>query len=71
MSAAAVVQPMRADQVYRAKDAARLLGIGRSTFYTIAWFKSKRVRVTDGTVGYLASDIALYQTIRRGIDRGV
>jgi predicted DNA-binding transcriptional regulator AlpA len=59
------------EQVYRADDAAKLLGIGRSTFYTIVWFKSRKVRMTDGTVGYLASDLALYQSLRRGVERGV
>lgn len=57
---------MTAQQTYRAKQVARLLGIGRSTFYTIAWFKERKVRTTEGTVGYLESDVALYQTIRRG-----
>lgn len=60
-------RPLRPEQTYRAADAARLLGISRSTFYTLAWFKSRKVRTSDGTVGYLASDVALYQSLRRGL----
>jgi hypothetical protein len=59
--------PLTVEQVYRVADAARVLGIARSTFYTIVWFKSRKVRMTDGTVGYLASDLALYQSLRRGL----
>lgn len=55
------------EQVYRAEDAAKLLGVSRSTFYTLAWFKSRKVRMSEGTVGYLASDVALYQSLRRGL----
>jgi predicted DNA-binding transcriptional regulator AlpA len=55
-----------ADQTYRAKTAAQVLGVSRATFYRIKWFRSKKVRMSDGTVGYLASDIALYQAMRRG-----
>lgn len=62
---------LTAEQVYRAADVARLLGIARSTFYTIVWFKSRKVRITDGTVGWLASDVALYQSLRRGLPDGV
>lgn len=66
MSETASAIKMTPDQVYRAKDAAKLLGISRSAFYTIAWFKTRKVRLTDGCVGYLASDIALFQSLRRG-----
>ena len=56
---------LHADQVYRAADVARLLGVSRSTFYTLDWFKSRKVRITKRAVGYLASDIALYQALHR------
>ncbi len=38
----------------------RLANIDRSTFYRIAFFKTRRVPVTKGRVGILASDIDLY-----------
>jgi predicted DNA-binding transcriptional regulator AlpA len=57
---------MRAEQVYKAEEVAALLGISRSTFYTLVWFKSRKVRTSEGTVGYLASDVALYQSLNRG-----
>lgn len=57
----------RGEQTYRASEAARLLAVSRATFYRIAWFKSRRVRLTTRRVGYLASDIALYQALRRGL----
>lgn len=56
---------LTAEQIYRPAEVAKLLGIARSTFYTIAWFRSRKIRMTDGTVGYTASDVALYQTLRR------
>jgi len=58
-------QTVRADQVYRAAEAAKVLGVSRSTFYTLDWFKSRKVRITKRAVGYLASDIALYQALNR------
>lgn len=58
---------LRAEQTYKADEAARLLGISRSTFYTLAWFKARKVSTSEGTVGYLASDISLYQSLRRGV----
>jgi predicted DNA-binding transcriptional regulator AlpA len=67
MSERATAPKLTPEQVYRAEDAAKLLGVSRSTFYTLAWFKSKKVRISDGTVGYLASDLALYQSLRRGL----
>jgi predicted DNA-binding transcriptional regulator AlpA len=57
---------MRADQLYTASEVAKLLGIGRSTFYTLAWFKTKKVRVTRRVVRYAASDIQLFQQLQRG-----
>jgi predicted DNA-binding transcriptional regulator AlpA len=58
--------PMRAEQTYKAEEVARLLGISRATFFRLAWFKARKVRTSAGTVGYLASDVALYQSLRRG-----
>jgi predicted DNA-binding transcriptional regulator AlpA len=59
--------PMRAEQVYSAEEVAKLLSVSRATFYRLAWFKARKVRTSVGTVGYLASDVALYQSLRRGI----
>lgn len=56
-----------AEQTYRAEEVAQLLGVSRATFYTIVWFKGKRVRVSAQRVGYLASDVAMYQAMRRGL----
>lgn len=57
----------RAEQVYRADEVAALLGISRATFYTLAWFRARKVRVSARCVGYLASDVTLYQALRRGL----
>lgn len=66
----ATARTMTPEPIYRAAAVARLLGISRSTFYTLAWFKARKVRTSDGTVGYLASDITLYQSLRRGLPEG-
>lgn len=63
MSAALKIE---AEQTYKAEEVAKLLGISRSTFYTLAFFKARKCRTSEGTVGYLASDITLYQRQRRG-----
>lgn len=57
---------MTAEQVYNTEEVAALLNISRSTFYTLVWFKSRKVRTSKGTAGYLASDVALYQSLQRG-----
>lgn len=63
-----VVAPIvAAEQSYAAREVARILGISRATFYTLAWFKSKKVRPSPGTVRYLASDVSLYQSLNRGL----
>lgn len=56
-----------AEQLYTADEVARLLGVSRATFYTIVWFKSRKVRVSAQRVGYLASDVSLFQSLRRGL----
>jgi predicted DNA-binding transcriptional regulator AlpA len=60
-------QVKTAEQTYSAADVARLLGISQATFFRIAWFKSRKVRLSAQRVGYLASDVSLYQTLRRGV----
>jgi predicted DNA-binding transcriptional regulator AlpA len=57
---------MTPDQLYTAEQAAALLGVSRSTFYALSYFKSRKIRTSEGTVRYSASDIARYQLIRRG-----
>jgi predicted DNA-binding transcriptional regulator AlpA len=56
---------MHAEQMYKAEEVADLLGISRATFYRLVWFKGRKIRTSAGTVGYLASDVALYQSLRR------
>lgn len=58
--------PLRVEQTYKAEEVAKLLGVSRATFFRIVFFKNKKIRTSVGTVGYLASDIALYQSLRRG-----
>lgn len=55
------------DPIYRANDAAKLLGISRASFFRIVFFKDKKVIIGERSVGYLASDLALYQSLRRGL----
>jgi len=55
------------DQTYSAAEVARLLGISQATFFRLAWFKGRKVRVSAQRVGYLASDVTLYQSLRRGV----
>jgi predicted DNA-binding transcriptional regulator AlpA len=62
-----IARRIEAEQTYSAEEAAAKLGISRATFYTLSWFKSKKVRVSTGRVGYLASDITLYQSLNRGV----
>lgn len=57
---------IEAEQTYSAEETAAKLGISRATFYTLAWFKTKKVRISTGRVGYLASDITMYQSLNRG-----
>ena len=57
---------MRADQVYSAREVAALLSLSRASFYRLAWFKSRKLRLSAKRVGYLASDVALFQTLRKG-----
>ncbi|HXU02138.1 MAG TPA: hypothetical protein VN903_14310 [Polyangia bacterium] len=57
---------METQQVYKAEEAASILGISRATFFRLVWFKSRKIRTSKGTVGYLASDVALYASLRRG-----
>jgi predicted DNA-binding transcriptional regulator AlpA len=67
---APAVKPERvriAEQTYKAEEVAALLGVSRATFFRLAWFKGRKVRTSPGTVGYLASDVALYQSLRRGL----
>lgn len=54
------------ERTFRAAEAARLLGVSRATFYRLAFFRTKKVRVAKRAVGYLESDVALYQSLRRG-----
>lgn len=67
MSERATARAMTAEQVYKAEEVAALLGLSRATFYRLVWFKDKKIRTSKGTVGYLASDVALYQSLRRGM----
>ena len=53
------------EQVYSAAEVARLLGISHATFYRIAWFKSRRIRLSAQRVGYRASDVRLYQSLSK------
>lgn len=64
MSAA---RAMVVEQTYSGPEVAALLNVSRATFYRIVWFKSRKVRTSAGTVGYLASDVAMYQSLRRGL----
>jgi hypothetical protein len=38
----------------------RLANINRATFYRIQFFKNKRIPVSPGRVGILASDVDMY-----------
>lgn len=58
---------IEAEQTYSAEETAAKLGISRSTFYTLVWFKSRKIRTSEGRVGYLAGDITMYQSLRRGL----
>jgi hypothetical protein len=40
-----------AEQAYSAEEVARLLGVSRSTFYTLAWFKARKVRPLRASCG--------------------
>lgn len=44
----------------------RLGSIHRATFYRLAFFKTRRIRLSDGRVGVLLSDIHAYLTLQRG-----
>lgn len=58
----------RAEQTYSPAETARLLGISETTFYRskrLAWLRNRKVRVSEQRVGYLASDITLYQSMQR------
>lgn len=57
---------LEVEQVYKAEEVAALLGVSRSTFYEIVFFKGRKVRTSARTVGYLASDVSLYQSLHRG-----
>jgi hypothetical protein len=61
-----VARRIEAEQTYSAEETAGKLGISRATFYTLAWFKTRKVRMSTGRVGYLAGDITLYQSLNRG-----
>ena len=49
-------------QLVSAKEAMRLLGIGKTAFYSLAFFKRRKVRVTARAVRYRLSDVLLYQS---------
>jgi predicted DNA-binding transcriptional regulator AlpA len=61
-----IARRIEAEQTYSAEEAAAKLGISRATFFRLAWFKTRKVRTSKGTVGYLAGDIHTYQTLNRG-----
>ncbi len=57
---------VKADQTLKAKQVWERLAISRATFYRNRWFRQRKVRTSQGTVGYLESDVALYQALQRG-----
>lgn len=44
----------------------RLAGIHRATFYRIPFFRTRRIRLSDGRVGVLLADIDQYLRLQRG-----
>jgi predicted DNA-binding transcriptional regulator AlpA len=59
----------RVEQTYSPAETAKLLGVSRATFYRstrLGWLRSRAVQVSERRVGYLASDIVLYQAMQRG-----
>ena len=54
------------ERTVRPAEAAKLLGVSRATFYRLPFFRTRKVRISERAVGYLESDIAMYQSIRRG-----
>lgn len=53
------------EQWLTAREVWTLLGISEATFYRLDFFKSRKHYVTDRAVRYSASDVALYQHIRK------
>lgn len=60
------LERIEAEQTYSVEEAAAKLGISRATFYRLAWFKTRKCRISTGRVGYLAGDINQYQSLQRG-----
>ncbi len=47
-----------------AEEVAQILGVSRSTFYTLKWWRRKRVLVSARRVGYRAEDVETYIRLR-------
>lgn len=51
-------------QLLKPKEVIALLGIGKTTFYTLTFFKRRKVTVTKGRRGirYRLADVLLFQS---------
>lgn len=60
MSAPAFLPPVAEETVTIEEACRRLACIGRSTFYRIPFFETRRVPISGGRIGIRVSDINLY-----------
>lgn len=54
------------DELLTVRDAAAKLGVARSTFYTINWFRDRLIHVGARSVRVRRGDIRLYIYLRQG-----
>lgn len=66
MAAAVQFEPSHEEAVSVLEACRRLAGISRATFYRIPYFRTRRIRTSEGRVGILVSDIDLYLKIQAG-----